>query len=228
MLDAILNLLFPVSCVLCRTVVKQRRWGAACPGCWSQLTPVPAPICPQCGMPAPAIEGPCGRCRLGEHRFDLARSALMFDDRCRELIHHLKYFDRVSLAGPFAEIMQACLDREPFTAEAIVAVPLHRSRQRRRGFNQAELIAERLNRPLLPRLLARRKNTPTQTGLTRPQRTSNLSGAFEVRGKPPSSVIVVDDVYTTGSTLNEIAKALKRAGVQRVEALTVARVPEVQ
>jgi competence protein ComFC len=231
MIDAILNLIFPVQCVICHDRVEERRFGAACPECWGRLTPLTPPFCPVCGMPAPAIEGPCGACRLGDdHAFDFGRSALLFDDNCRELIHHFKYSDRVSLAKPFGEILKVCLDQAPFTADVILPVPLHRSRRRQRGFNQAELLAEQLHRPVNPHILRRRKNTKTQTGLTRPQRAANLGGAFEVRGpgKPPASVIVVDDVYTTGSTLNEISKTLKRAGVQRVEVLTLARVPEVQ
>src|SRR5262249_18060759 len=91
--------------------------------------------------------------------------------------------------------------------------------------NQAELIASRLGRPLSTGLLRRRKNTPSQTGLTRNERKRNLAGAFEVRGEVRGKVIVVDDVYTTGSTLDEIARTLKRARVERVEVLTVARVP---
>src|SRR5262245_36723158 len=101
MIDAILNLLFPVSCVICQSIVLERRWGAACAECWSRLTPIGPPICPICGIPGVAIEGPCGRCRKGEHCFDFGRSALVFDAVCRDLIHHLKYADRVSLAAPF-------------------------------------------------------------------------------------------------------------------------------
>jgi ComF family protein len=228
MLDAILNLLFPVSCVICRNKVLERRWSAACPACWSRLTPITPPICNQCGMPFDAIEDRCGPCRLGEHFFDFARSALLFDQACRELIHHLKYADRMSLAQPFGDILKRCLDSHAFTGEVVLPTPLCRARRRQRGFNQAELIARRLQRPMNTRVLVRRKNTPTQTGLTRTQRIANLRGAFEIHGAPPRSVIVVDDVYTTGATLNEIARTLKRAGVQRVEALTVARVPEVQ
>jgi ComF family protein len=106
-----------------------------------------------------------------------------------------------------------------------VPAPLHRARERARGFNQAELLARRLGRPLMTHLVRRRKNTPSQTGLTRAQRASNLRSAFAARGRAPEAVIVVDDVYTTGATLNEIARTLKRAGTRRVEALTVARVP---
>jgi ComF family protein len=182
------------------------------------------PICSKCGEPFTAIEGLCGRCLKGEHIFDFARSALLFTRPLREIIHHLKYSDRPSLAKPLGDILKDCLQRESFTGDRIIPVPLHRSRQRRRGFNQAELIARRLGRPLLTGLVRRRKNTPSQTGLSRAERKRNLMSAFEVRGSIKGTVIVVDDVYTTGSTMNEIARTLKRAGVERVEVLTVARV----
>jgi ComF family protein len=160
----------------------------------------------------------------GETVFDFARSALLFTQTLREIIHHLKYSERVSLAKPLGDTLKECLEREDFAGKLIVPVPLHRSRERSRGFNQAELIAARLGRPVASRLLTRRKDTPSQTGLTRNERKRNLAGAFEARGKVTGTVVVVDDVYTTGSTMNEIARTLKRAGAERVEVLTVARV----
>jgi ComF family protein len=178
----------------------------------------------KCGEPAPAIEGLCGLCIKDEHAFDFARSALLFTRTLREIIHHLKYSDRVSLAKPLGDILKECLEREPFTGNLIIPVPLHPSRERERGFNQAELIATRLGQPVATHLLWRRKDTPSQTGLTRNQRKHNLAAAFETRGDVKGTVIVVDDVYTTGSTMNEIARTLKRAGAERVEVLTVARV----
>jgi ComF family protein len=183
------------------------------------------PFCTKCGEPAPAIEGLCGSCRTGEHLFDFARSALLFTHSLREIIHHLKYADRVSLAKPLGSLLKDCLEREPFKGGIVIPVPLYRRRERERGFNQAELIASGLDRPMNSHLLRRRKNTPSQTGLSRNERKRNLAGAFEVRGGVTGSVIVVDDVYTTGSTMNEIARTLKRAGAERVEVLTVARVP---
>jgi ComF family protein len=224
LLDHILNLLFPVTCIVCHAPVQKRRWGGACPQCWATLIPIEPPFCPKCGEPAPAIEGLCDRCMKGEHWFDFARSALLFTHTLREIIHQLKYSDRVSFAKPLGDILKNCLNREPFTGELIIPVPLHRSRERMRGFNQAELIASRLGRPVAARLLRRRKNTPSQTGLTRNERKQNLAGAFEVCGEAKGTVIVVDDVYTTGSTMNEIARTLKRAGADQVEVLTVARV----
>jgi ComF family protein len=178
----------------------------------------------KCGEPAPAIEGFCGLCIKGDHVFDFARSALLFTSALREIIHHLKYSDRVSLAKPLGDILKECFERESFQGNLIIPVPLHPSRQRQRGFNQAELIAARLGMPVDTRLLRRRKNTPSQTGLTRNERKRNLASAFEARGAARGTVIVVDDVYTTGSTMDEVARTLKRAGASRVEVLTVARV----
>jgi ComF family protein len=148
----------------------------------------------------------------------------LFTPALREIIHHLKYSDRVSLAKPLGQILKQCLEREAFTGDLIIPVPLHRSRERRRGFNQAELIARQLGLPMATKILKRRKNTPSQTGLSRNERKRNLASAFEVMHEVKGRVIVVDDVYTTGSTMNEIARTLKRAGAERVEVLTVARV----
>jgi ComF family protein len=203
----------------------ERRWAAACPACWSGLVRLDPPFCTKCGEPAPAIEGLCGPCRKGENVFDFARSGLLFTHALREIVHALKYQDRVSLARPLGTLLKECMDREPFTGKVVVPVPLYRARERERGFNQAELIAQRLDLPVDSRLLRRRKNTPSQTGLSRHERKRNLAGAFEVRRRITGTIVVVDDVYTTGSTMNEIARTLKRAGAERVEVLTVARVP---
>jgi ComF family protein len=224
LLDHILNFLFPLTCVHCHAQVQERRWGGACPECWSNLVPLEPPFCTRCGEPAPAIEGLCGLCIKGEHVFDFARSALLFTPTLREIIHHLKYSDRVSLAKPLGNMLKECLNREAFTGKLIIPVPLHRSRERERGFNQAELIAAQLSLPMATRVLRRRKNTASQTGLSRNERKRNLASAFEVIGEVKGTIIIVDDVYTTGSTMNEIARTLKRAGVDRVEVLTVARV----
>jgi ComF family protein len=175
-------------------------------------------------MPAPVIEGLCGECRRGDHAFDFARSVFLFTEPMRAILHHLKYSGRVSLARPLGRWIRETTAEEGFRGTIAIPVPLHRARQRKRGFNQAELLARRLGIPVDCGLLTRRKNTPSQTGLSRSQRTINLSAAFEVQRTPPECVLVVDDVYTTGATLHEIAKTLKRAGTSRVEVLTVARV----
>jgi ComF family protein len=178
-------------------------------------------------MPAVAIEGPCGRCRTGENVFDFARSAVFFNEAAREIIHHLKYADRVSLARPIGTILETVVREAAFTGELLIPVPLHRRRERRRGFNQAQLIADAVGLPVERRMLRRRKDTASQTGLSRAERTKNLSAAFELYGAVKGrKVIIVDDVMTTGATMNEIAKVLKRGGAECVEALTFARVPD--
>jgi len=178
-------------------------------------------------MPAAAIEGPCLRCRTGENIFDFARSAVFFNDAAREIIHHLKYADRVSLAGPIGTILREVLIRERFTGDLVVPVPLHWKRRRSRGFNQAELIARELGVQVGNNIIRRKKNTETQTGLSRSERMKNLSAAFELLGTVANrKIILVDDVLTTGATMNEIAKVLKRGGAKKVEALTFSRVPD--
>jgi ComF family protein len=149
---------------------------------------------------------------------------MLFTRTLREIIHHLKYSDRVSLAKPLGDLLRQCLEREAFRGETIIPVPLYPARERQRGFNQAELIAARLGRPVSTKILRRRKNTASQTGLTRNERKRNLASAFEAQCAIKGTLIVVDDVYTTGSTMNEITRTLKRAGAERVEVLTVARV----
>ncbi len=183
-------------------------------------------MCPRCGYQAPAIDGLCGRCRTGDTRYDFGRAALVFDESLRLAIHHFKYNDRVSLARPLGAALRACLEDEDFDAELIVPVPLHRSRERERGYNQAELLAATLGRPVDRSLLGRRRPTATQTGLTRHQRSLNVRGAFEVRRKVSGSVLIVDDVETTGSTINEVARVLQRGGASRIEVLTLARVAD--
>ena len=178
-------------------------------------------------MPAAAIEGLCGRCRTGENLFDFARSAVFFNDTAREIVHHLKYSERVSLARPIARMLRTIIELEGFVGDVVIPIPLYRRREWQRGFNQAGLIANELGLPVAGRMVRRRKNTSTQTGLSRSQRKENLRSAFELCGSVAGrNVIVVDDVLTTGATMNEISKVLKRGRAKRVEVLTFARVPD--
>ena len=213
-----------MNCVVCRESARDWRLGPLCSNCEGQFKPLEGPFCVRCGFPVAAPEIQCGACIAGRTQFDLGRSALAFDAGLREVIHHFKYNDRVSLARPLGRALLMCLERERFAAECVVPVPLHRTRERGRGYNQAALLAARLDRRLEPNVVRRRKNTESQTGLTRGQRLGNVRGAFECRRRISGSVLVVDDVQTTGATLNEIARVLKRAGASRVEVVTVARV----
>lgn len=177
---------------------------------------------------APAL---CGVCRQEETVFDCLRSFGAYEGELRRLIVLLKYSGVRPLAQPLGGWLALVLLQHPPLAEvdALVPVPLHRRQQRARGYNQAGLLARELSRwsrlPVEAGWLRRVKDTPSQTGLTPAQRQENVRGAFAASSKlDRRRILLVDDVCTTGATLNACAGALKRAGAQSVQAVTVARV----
>ncbi len=194
-------------------------------------------ICDRCGDPlvTTVVSGPwlCGRCRRGLNAFDFCRSFAIYQGVVRNALHHFKYGGKHRLGSRLAEfLIHTWINAAPFhEVEIIMPVPLHRRRERQRGFNQSSVLAKYLSRftrrTLELRLLKRNRSTPSQTGLTLRQRRLNVSSAFEVRrphlirGKV---ALVIDDVFTTGATLNEVARVLKEAGARKVLAMTVARV----
>jgi ComF family protein len=198
------------------------------------MLPAAAPfVCVCCGLPfesAAPLHGVdrCGLCRLRTHAFDQARGFGVYEGSLRRLIHLLKY-DRMR---PLARPLAACMARrlaELGPADVIVPVPLFFLRKWRRGFNQADELAKALSKesgiPWSRRILRRVRATPPQVGLSHRQRRLNLAGAFkvrreEVRGR---NVLLVDDVMTTGATLDACARVLKAAGAARVAGLTAAR-----
>ncbi len=224
-LDALLNTFFPAQCVLCEGAVTHWASGAICERCESALeNPVP-PFCCRCGLSAPGIRDLCGGCRTGETRYDFGRSALTLDSGVRRLVHELKYNDRVSLARPLGRALNRTFSAHEFSATVAIPMPLHRRRERDRGYNQAELLASHLGIPVERRLLRRVRATESQTGLSRYQRKMNVRGAFECRHPVRGTVLLIDDVLTTGATIEEAARALRRSGAGRVEVLTLTRVP---
>ncbi|HSC77127.1 MAG TPA: ComF family protein, partial [Candidatus Acidoferrales bacterium] len=166
-----------------------------------------------------------------ETAFERLRSFGAYDAELRQLIVLLKYNRLRPLARPLGGWLAAVVQQNPDLGEvdAIVPVPLYPKRQRARGYNQAELLARELGRwvkrPVEPGALQRIKDTPSQTGLTPAQRVENVRGAFAARSKLDlGRILLVDDVCTTGATLNACARVLKRAGAEEVKAVTVARV----
>ncbi len=172
--------------------------------------------------------GLCGMCRRGAHGFDAAYSYGFYDGTLRELIHLLKYGKVHTLAAPLGRFLAAALPRDQ-RFDAIVPVPMHWRRRWERGFNQslllAQVLAQRTGLPVCG-ALRRGRSTPPQAGLTGAQRRGNMARAFDVR-KPEQvkgrRILLVDDVLTTGATAGACARALKRAGAERVAVLTVAR-----
>lgn len=231
--EALLSLLYPPHCTVCRgeTAAGQH----VCAACAELARKIEAPFCQQCSQPfSGAIEGSfrCSNCADRTLHFDCAVARYRSTGIVRELIHRFKYERTFYLRHPLAQWMSEALDDERIRAQRcdyLVPVPLHSARQREREFNQAEelaqLIAARAGAPVL-RCLRRVRYTTTQTRLDREARMQNLRDAFRVRHTSrvsQSHLILVDDVFTTGSTVEECARVLKQAGAASVRVITVAR-----
>jgi ComF family protein len=193
------------------------------------------PICQLCGRPTNASEY-CWRCRHEPLALDGIRSAFLFDGTVRQTVHYLKYCNRQVLAVPLARLMAGYWRANPIPINLIVPVPLHPARQRERGYNQADLLAQALGGmidvPVVTNGLRRVRQTQPQVNLNASERGENVRGAFiyQVSEKGCSDVtvngrrvLVIDDVCTTGSTLEACSLALKAAGASTVWGFTLAR-----
>jgi ComF family protein len=243
--DALVSVFFPAPCRLCERLLTRSSRLPICQECLSSFPALPARVCAICGSPAlttttleePTISGSVGAhsricldCAERTYRFECARSYAAYRGPLVRAIVLLK-FERIEpLAGYFGDRIAAIARRDGLTGDIVVPVPLHRSRRRERGFNQAELIARvvarKLALPLKPVLLTRTKARPDKHILTTEERWRIVRGAFATR--PGSQVdnkrvLLVDDVMTTGATLDACAAALLEAGAKSVVGLTVAR-----
>jgi ComF family protein len=217
--------LLPPACLLCQAAVPAREGDAlVCGLCRSRWAPVAAPWCERCGQPAFG-DLECRQCAGWPEGLARVRSAVWLRGTAREAVHRLKYEGWWRMAGALAAAMRRL---EPLTGRVcLIPVPLGGRRLRTRGYNQSERIAAALaalvGRPVRTDLLARRRETRTQTALTPEARQANVAGAFEARPAGGLACVLVDDVFTTGATLAEAAAALRRSGADRVEAVTFAR-----
>ena len=242
------------TCIFCGKELYTANRLGTCDACLAALPLVGNAFCLKCGkpilpqgseMPAPISDdydpsvagqtlysGYCPTCRNHERGFDSVRSAFAYVGQVRHVVYRLKYGNARYLAPYLSAYMADTYFDEPVEVDMVVAVPLHAKRKRERGYNQAALLAEqlanRLNLPYLPDGLTKVRVTHTQTNLSFRERQDNLQGAFAcgnpaVQGK---RVLVVDDVLTTGATMTEAARALRKAGAVHVYGLTLANVPE--
>jgi len=244
--EAVEQLLLPAECLLCRALFSFRDAARlVCDVCRHRWRPIRPPWCARCGQPEPSF----GRCRLCADwpaAFGVARSAVWLEAGARDAVHALKYGGLPRIATDLAAAM-AGLDAPGRESGWLVPVPLSRARFRDRGYNQSERLARALSRrwqrPVVE-LLVRTRDTAAQTALTPDARLANVAGAFQVRNgecgvlnerargdsalRIPHSalerpLILVDDVFTTGATLAEAARALDRAGAHTVSAVTFGR-----
>ncbi len=229
-----LDIVFPRSCAGCgRTVGEESRY--LCWNCIAGIQVINTPFCAICGNP---IHGSveeryiCSSCSNQLPFFDIARSAVHYTGIIRQLVQDFKYRQATWLAPDLASLMYLCLKTHlpDFRADIVTWVPLHPAKQRERSYNQSRLLAGRVATASHIHLggnrLCRVRQTNTQTHLTATARKDNVKGVFVVRGKGPfrdKDVLLIDDVMTTGATLNDCARAIKEAGARKVAALTLAR-----
>ena len=228
---AALDLVFPPLCPVCDEMLGAGRRDPLCGACWEGLERIAPPWCRCCGAPL-GIEGLCGACRIRRPRFAYARAAALYGDLVREAIHAFKFGGRRGLANPLGDLLAGLgLSALPGAApDVLVPVPLHPRRARARGYNQALLLARRIERawgvPVVANALLRAVPTLPQADLDAAARRRNVRDAFAV-SRPERitgrHVVLVDDVLTTGATAGECARSLYRAGAAAVGVLTVAR-----
>jgi ComF family protein len=235
-LDLLLHWIYPVDCAACGQPVLERDWPSFCRPCWDSIRPFTDPLCPCCGRPFASpvalAHSPghlCGACREAPPAFQQALSPYRYEGVLEKAIRLFKYRNRPFLAAPLAELLLIWRDRLP-PCDLVLAVPLHPARLRLREFNQSLLLADRIARrlrlPLSIDDLLRIRPTPPQTELDRKERIGNVRRAFAVRRGAELQgrrILLIDDVMTTGATVNECAKALRRGGVTSVVVLTLAR-----
>jgi ComF family protein len=230
----LLDFFFPPLCHVCRTHIPDAGPLHICPDCRIQFTAIASPLCPLCGIPftGAGSDHLCGPCITNHSHIDAARAAYVYEGACRSMIHTFKYGNKTHLRRPLALLTVQQLDEfvRSRTPDMIIPVPLHRKRLRNRGFNQAILLGEffssQWNIPLVRHNLCRNRWTEPQINLVASARRENVKGAFTVQNEAELQgrrVLLVDDVCTTGSTVEECAVVLKSAGAADVSVLTVAR-----
>lgn len=232
-LTKILEIIFPSHCVACEKIVSAR--ALFCHACWPKLQFISEPKCAICSYPFEfqGLSLLCGKCLNKKPAFDKAISVFRYNEILRKIIGDLKYRDQTFLAKKFAPILFEKARKEINDCDIIIAVPLHFKRLRKRKFNQAVLLAKVLAKSapqlkFFPDFLLRTKHTKPQIELKKKERENNLKNIFVVNEKylgiiKGKKILLLDDVTTTGATLENCAKVLKKRGAKKVVALTIAK-----
>ena len=232
----ILHFIFPSACETCNAVLSEGDLPLFCRPCWETIRPIMGPTCAVCGIPNTLAAGAtddakneCHSCRDSPPHYDTVTAIFRYEGVLATAVQRMKYRSRTSLIGPVTGLMHEHLNKIN-VVDAVLAVPLHITRLRKREFNQslslAEPVAEYLGVPLLIDSLVRTRQTAPQTTLEWKDRHSNVRHAFSVR-RPEEvenkTLLLVDDVLTTGSTVNECARTLRNVGAKSIHVLALAR-----
>ncbi|MHB8092164.1 MAG: ComF family protein [Syntrophales bacterium] len=234
-LAGIADIIFPPCCVVCGELLQRHSSLSLCENCLKGISFIVSPLCPRCGIPFPAEEGGdhlCGQCLMEEKPYALARSVGRYEGTILTAIHKFKYHGKTGIGKALGNIMADFASGiwEMGTFDLIIPVPLHIKRLRERGFNQAVILARALSNrfhvPLDFSSLKRVRFTPPQVGMGRKERSVNVQGAFSIKNPvniAGEKILLIDDVYTTGSTLAECSRVLLDANAEAVAILTAAR-----
>ncbi|MFQ5868413.1 MAG: ComF family protein [Candidatus Zixiibacteriota bacterium] len=228
----VLDFIYPQRCPVCQVTLSSGR-ELMCQNCmfrFREKKRLLEPYCPSCKRQSPSLSDGCG-CEESDQALEAVFSLGVYDEEMKALIENFKYKRKRRLGSFLSEVLsERLLNSAEFPrADFIVTVPLHKRKLRERGFNQSEAVAgqlsEKLGIPVLSDSVIRKRNTRTQTGLSREERRKNVKGAFKLTGKVDLEgrrLLLVDDVLTTGATMSECARTLKSAGAERIWGATLA------
>lgn len=239
LINRFFDLIFSSNCKICDKRLDDERKSCICSFCWSKIELINEPYCKKCGIPLfveDGIGGICGRCITNKNHFSLARSIGVYDGTLRDAIHLFKYKGKISLANNFMELFKSYFNKNKefkniFSGvDFILAVPLHKKKLRKREYNQSlvftELISEYTGIQVLKNYLNRIKTTLPQSKLLREERFKNVKGVFDVtnyRYFNNKVLLLIDDIFTTGATVNECSKVLLKSGAKEIRVLTISR-----
>jgi len=237
-IERLLQFFLPPQCPCCEKFLEERERGI-CADCLLKIHWIEPPFCSVCGSPFVSKEidcHPCAACLRKGKYFTMARALGYYEDPLQEAIHQWKYEQKITFNPIFGEWMAQGLARywDARQIDLLIPVPLHRQRLRERGFNQALLLVEELSRragiPYRKRVLRKKNPTTPQVNLSGAEREKGVRGSFHILDRKAlegKSILLVDDVYTTGATVNECSKVLLAGGAKRVDVLTLAHAVKI-
>jgi ComF family protein len=238
--EGLLNFVFPLDCKICEKPIRESKGYSICEDCFKTIELIERPYCAKCGKPLIPTdffkqnrEILCLDCKRKKYSFEFSRSTGIYDKVLKKCIHLFKYYGEKKLAKPLGKLMVDSLvknDEFKRKIDLIIPVPLHRNDLKKRGFNQSVLLGkvtgDYLSIPVRENVLVKKKLTPFQVNLSKKERKINILGAFsvekpeEIKGK---NILILDDVFTTGATVEECTKELMKARAKNIFVLTLAR-----
>lgn len=229
--ESLINSFYPkhIKCIYCKNEIEKQNVYDMCDNCFKNIPFIKFGFCTRCGLKFEKDgNGICLNCKSTNFHFEFARSALTFDNPVVSAIHKFKYARYKFLSEPFAYLLYDKLLLENWKIDLICYVPLFKTREKDRGYNQSRELAKHLSKLLNLNIchnILRVRDTPTQTKLTRRERQENVKDCFKLLNPQQFkglNILIIDDVFTTGSTTNEISKILKKAEANKVYVLTIA------